>query len=260
MDYTGLLTYETPTGEAFIWSGTLPNPQCILGSTQIDCPHKTTQKEAEKLVGDLCKQYPNSVFCLKGKCPAPLKSGPETPKMGMVVTPEGHGVGIVTTSGDIKSLPSPIPHPFPSIAHVAGTVPIVQAVNPSDIGQLSAQIATGKAVGAIPTKIPPPPPPPALPGQIAVPITPIKTTSKKQEATLFTAIQKGVQLQAAGKPQQCNIGFYWSQKLGKCIAIVGPAGKQVDIAAALRKKFASALPASPANVSVVSPGSDESWW
>jgi len=255
MDYTGLLTYETPTGEAFVWSGTLPNPQCTLGSTRVGCPHKTTREEAERLVQDLCKQYPNSVFCLKGKCPTPLRSGPTTPKMGMVVSPEGHGVGVVTTSGDVRSLPAPIPHPLPSIAHESGTVPIVQAVQPSDAGQLAAQVTTGKAVGALPPQVPPPPAPAALPMQVAVPVKPIKETSKKQDTDLLAAIQKGVALQAAGKSQRCDVGFYWSQKLGRCVAVAGTADQQVQIVTALQQKFAGALPPSSASVSTVSSGS-----
>ena len=244
MEYAGLLTYQTPTGQAFFWSGTLPYPQCTLGSTRVECPHKTTRKEAERLITELCKQYPQNIFCLKGKtCPSRLLS---QPKIGLVVTPEGHGVGIVTTSGKIRSLPVIIPHPLPSITHGTGTVPIVQTVELSDRGQLSAQITTKKGVSVLPQKIPPSPP------LIQVPVntTPIRETTKRQNDALLAAINKGIQLKTAGIAQRCNIGFYWSQKLGRCIAITGDANIQAQIIMALRKKFAT-LPHSPASVSTV---------
>jgi hypothetical protein len=129
----------------------------------------------------------------------------------------------------------------------SGTVPIVQAVQPSDAGQLAAQVTTGKAVGALPPQAPP--------VQVAVPVKSIKETSQKQDTDLLAVIQKGVALQAAGKSQKCDVGFYWSQKLGKCVAVAGTADTQAQIATDLAQKFAQALPPSSASVSTVSSGS-----
>lgn len=254
MDYSNLLTYQSPTGQAFFWSGSIPNPQCTLGSTKVECPHRTTQAEADRLVDSLCKAYPGSIFCLKGKCPTALSSS--QPKVGMVVSPEGHGIGIVTTAGDIRSLPTPIPHPMPSIAHETGTVPIVQVIERSDQGQLAAQVSTGLSVGTLPPNPPPPPPPGAPPVLLPVNVKPIKPATAKQQSDLLRAIEKGAELKAVGLVQKCDVGFYWSQKLGKCVAISGTSNQQIQIADALRKKFQT-LPSSQASVSTVSTPSEE---
>ncbi|MDX1472237.1 MAG: hypothetical protein R3213_12130, partial [Flavobacteriaceae bacterium] len=233
---TGLLTYRSPTGRAFFWSGSLPHPQCTIGSTKVDCPHRITRTEAQNLVNELCKLYPDSIFCLKGCRP---KKIPSDPKMGMVVSPEGHGVGIVTQSGDIRSLSSPVPHPLPSIAHESGTVPIVKAIEPSDAGQLSSQIVTKRSVDPIDNVQKDSLPSPTQVKTIPVSTKPIKNATTAQEDNLLSAIQKGVKLKKAGKQQTCQLGYYWSQKLGRCIAVSGTPPLRQHLISQLQKKFAN---------------------
>lgn len=236
-----LLTYKNPTG-TFFWTGTVKDPECVLGSRKVGCPHKTTREEAEKLISGLCKAYPNSVFCLD-KCP---KGQDQTPKIGLIVDEEGHGVGVVTPKG-VKTLPSVVPHPLPQISHEAGTVPIVTSLEEGDGEQLVTQVKSKVKVE------------PTLDEEV-ISVEELPKVTKREENDLLAQIRKGIELKkispessndsslqgpssSKGPSSRCTTGFYWSQKLGRCIAIVtDEADQQSYIAEALRRKFAQALP------------------
>lgn len=125
--------------------------------------------------------------------------------VGLIVDRQGRGVGMVSPKGVVKKLPSAIP---PAIVHDAvsnGEVALVEDVDDKELTKYVKK-------------------------------APIATV--KQQDGLLAAIRKGHELKTVGDEQRCDKGWYYSNKLGRCVSMnLTPDNREI-LRAALEKKFA----------------------
>lgn len=178
-----------------------------------DSSHKLTVGDAEHIIQNVCREYPGLVYCV-GERPVGLSSvlsSGQKEVIGLVLDDNGSGVGIVTPTGDIKALPVPIPPPLPQIAE---NIPKVKPLEPtatgrSAMGNLLQDLSTAvanvqlKQVGA-------------RRGE-----TPVKMATQSDVSKLMSELKDAVQNKklSTSKRQECDVGYYWSNVLKKCIAI-----------------------------------------
>lgn len=238
-----LKVYTNPYGNVFFWEQTQPFPmgKCGLKSKKAGCPRGVERAQAEKIISELCKAYPKSVYCLGGKACPLLKKRP-----GLITNIEGEGVGIITKGGMVKKLPSPIPEEVVKIAEEEKTISVVQPLEDGDEEALDviSEVLTGGVIAGV------------------------KQTTAREENALLSAIQKGVVLKKAGgrgSVKKCDVGLYWSNRLGRCVVIDASAKKDVNIAELLQQKFAGARGDFEKSVrrweeEGKEPGEDDEWW
>ena len=131
-------------------------------------------------------------------------------KKGIVVDSENQGIGIVTEKGIVRSLPSSIPSNIVEDAKESGAIAIVDSIddNEDDIEEY------------VKNKAPP--------------------STKPQQLSLLEAIRQGHDLKkTTGVVPVCDRGWYWSNKLGRCVSMNVAPNNQDLIREALQKKFAA---------------------
>lgn len=177
------------------------------------CEVLDTSNKGEKFIGKLCKKFPNISYCvINAKNTIPT----ELPQTALVVDTDlgsptyKQGVAMLTPTGEIATLPDPIPE------ELVEAVPVLVDLN--DI------------------PLPPPPPPPK--GTVAVaslkqkrlideirevkldgnPEENVRPSTENEQELLLKEIRQGMALKEAGKPK-CPVNFYWSNAKKECVLV-----------------------------------------
>lgn len=165
------------------------------------CPHLLDPNEAQQLVQNVCSMFPDTVAeCLSFRTSQALK--PPAP-IG-IENEKGVIVGIISpVDGNVKVLPVPIPPPPPGI----NRPPMLKGSRP-DMTGLLADLQRGIQLKKA--------------GPVAI-----------QEASVPEVNAFLEELKDAAKNPNlrkvrdvCDVGYIWSQKMKKCIAVTSTTGEQ----------------------------------